>query len=251
MHPILLEFGPLTVHTYGFFIALAFLAGMLWTMREAGQRGLPAQYVPDFSFYIILGSIIGARIMYVLLNPSYFLKNPLEALMFWKGGLVFLGGAIVATFLGYLFLRRKKQPVWPWLDALAPGLALGQAVGRLGCISAGCCYGKYCDLPWAVTFSDVNSLAPLHTPLHPTQAYHSLAGLLSFIILLLFKKRITTPGKLMGLFLVLYSTFRFGIEFFRGDYRGDLGFFSVTQILAAGIFILGICIFTLRKNKCS
>ena len=187
----------------------------------------------------------------VIENLYYFLENPLEAFMFWKGGLVFLGGAIVATFLGYLFLRKKSQPIWPWLDALAPGLALGQAIGRLGCVSAGCCYGKPCDLPWAITFSDVNSLAPLHTSLHPTQAYHSLAGLLSFIILLIFKKRITTPGKLMGTFLVLYSTFRFGIEFFRGDYRGDLGILSVTQILAAGIFVLGISILTFRKNKCS
>ncbi|MFP4658105.1 MAG: prolipoprotein diacylglyceryl transferase [Desulfonatronovibrionaceae bacterium] len=248
MHPILLEFGPITIHSYGFFIALAFLAGMTWTMREANQRDLPAKYVPDFSFYIILGSIIGARILYVLLNPTYFLKNPLEAVMFWKGGLVFLGGAIVATLLGYLFLRKKNQPVWPWLDALAPGLALGQAIGRLGCVFAGCCYGQTCNLPWAVTFTAPESLAPVHVPLHPTQIYHSLAGLITFALLLVLKKRTTEPGKLMGAFLILYSVFRFNIEFFRGDYRGDLGILSVTQLLAAGIFILGVTIVASRKR---
>ncbi|MFO7818504.1 MAG: prolipoprotein diacylglyceryl transferase [Thermodesulfobacteriota bacterium] len=247
MHPILLDLGPITIHSYGFFIALAFLAGMLWTMREAREKNLPAAYVADLSFYIILGSILGARLLYILINPVYYLNHPLEALMFWKGGLVFLGGAIVATILGYFFLKRKKQPIWPWLDALAPGLALGQAVGRIGCVAAGCCYGQACQLPWSITFTDPNSLAPLHVALHPTQIYHSMAGLISFLILLMLKKHIQVPGKLMASFLVLYSSFRFGIEIFRGDYRGVFGPFSITQILAAGIFLLGAVMLAKRK----
>ncbi len=249
MHPILLELGPITIHSYGFFIALAFLGGMFWTMHEARLKGLYSQYVPDLLFYLILGSIIGSRILYVLINPSYFLKNPLEILMFWKGGLVFLGGAIIAAILGYIFLKRRQQPIWPWLDALAPGLALGQAIGRLGCLSAGCCYGKSCDLPWALTFTSPNSLAPLHTPLHPTQVYHSLAGLVTFIVLLFLKKYLTGSGRLMGALLILYAIFRFGIEFFRGDYRGDLGLLSITQLLAIGMMLLGTYILVSRKKQ--
>jgi phosphatidylglycerol:prolipoprotein diacylglycerol transferase len=248
MHPKLITIGPFTIYTYGFFIAAAFLLGMTWTMREARTRGLDPKLVSDLGFYLILGGILGARLLYVLICPGYFLKHPLEIFMFWKGGLVFLGGAIVGAICGFVFLRKKKQPIWPWLDAIAPGLALGQAVGRLGCFSAGCCYGKKCSLPWAVTFTNPDSLAPLYVPLHPTQIYHSLAGLLTFILLLSFKKRLKGPGQLMGMFLILYSVLRFSIEFFRGDYRGTIGFLSVTQVLALGLFALGFLILLKRRT---
>jgi phosphatidylglycerol:prolipoprotein diacylglycerol transferase len=247
MHPKLITIGSFTIYTYGFFIAAAFLLGMSWTMREARYRGLNPKLVSDLGFYLILGGILGARLLYVLINPRYFLEHPLEIFMFWKGGLVFLGGAIVGAICGYVFLRKRNQPLWPWLDAVAPGLALGQAVGRLGCFAAGCCYGTKCTLPWAVTFTHPDSLAPLYVPLHPTQIYHSLAGLVTFIFLLVAKKRLKGSGQLMGLFLILYAFFRFSIEFFRGDYRGSIGILSVTQILALGLFILGLWVIYKRR----
>ncbi|NCC24604.1 MAG: prolipoprotein diacylglyceryl transferase [Deltaproteobacteria bacterium] len=249
MHPILVEIGPVTIYSYGFFIAMAFLAGMGWTMREARFRGMNPALVSDLGFYIILGAIIGSRLLYVLLNLSFFLSNPLETIKFWKGGLVFSGGFILAVVLGYLYLRRKQQSFRPWLDACAPGLALGQAIGRLGCVSAGCCYGASCDLPWAVVFTDTNSLAPLFRPIHPTQIYHSLAGLTTFIILLLAKKFLKGQGALMGLFLIQFAIFRFIIEFFRDDYRGHVGFLSVTQVLAICAFGLGLWLFVSGRRN--
>jgi phosphatidylglycerol:prolipoprotein diacylglycerol transferase len=247
MNPILIEIGPITIHSYGFFIAMAFLAGILIIIREAKQRGLPHQIVSDLSFYIILSAIVGSRLLYVLLNPGYFLEHPLQILMFWKGGLVFLGGGLAATAVVIWFLRKHEQPFWDWADAIAPGLALGQAIGRIGCLMAGCCYGKQCDLPWAITFSDPNSLAPVHIALHPTQLYHSLAGLLTFIILMLAKRYLPHKGQLMGLLFVLYSIFRFGIEFFRDDYRGDFYMLSVTQVIAIIVFCAGLIIIKKRS----
>lgn len=249
MHPVLINIGPLTIHSYGFFVAAAFLASMAWTCREARDRSLDHTLVSDLGFYVILGAILGARILYILIDPVYFFHHPLEMFMFWKGGLVFLGGAILASITGYWFLNKKNQPLWPWIDAIAVSVPLGQAIGRIGCTMAGCCYGGHCDLPWAITFTDPTSLAPLNIPLHPTQLYHSLAGLGTFFILLIAKRFIKTPGILAGLFLVMYALFRFSIEFFRGDYRGDFGILSVTQVIAAAIFFLGISIMIYRRKK--
>lgn len=243
-----MQFGPFTLHAYGLFIATAFLLGISWSMREARARGLDPDLLSDLGFYIILGSILGARILYVLINPVYYWNNPHEILMFWKGGLVFSGGALLAACFGLFYLKRKHQPLWTWLDALAPGIALGETIGRLGCLAAGCCYGATCDMPWAITFTHPESLAPLFVPLHPTQLYHSLAGLICFLVLMACKNHIRHDGWLMGVFLVLFGAFRVLIELFRADYRGDLGPVSVTQFIALGAIGLGIFIFYHRRN---
>ena len=249
MHPVLINIGPLTIHSYGFFVAAAFLASMAWTCREARAKGLDHALVSDLGFYVVLGAILGARILYILINPVYFFHHPLEIVMFWKGGLVFLGGAIMATIAGYWYLSKKNQPLWKWMDAIAVSVPLGQAIGRIGCTMAGCCYGSPCELPWAITFTDPNSLAPVNIPLHPTQLYHCLAGLITFGILLGVKRFFKTDGTLTGLMLMIYALFRFSIEFFRGDYRGDFGIISVTQVIAFGVFCLGVGIVMYRKKQ--
>jgi phosphatidylglycerol:prolipoprotein diacylglycerol transferase len=248
MHPILFEYGPITVYAYGLFIATAFLAGLGWSAREARQADLNHALIQDLGFLVIISAVIGARLLYVLINPTYFLAHPGEAVLFWNGGLVFQGGFLAAVGAGWWFLRRHNQQVLPWIDVLAPGLALGQAIGRIGCFMAGCCYGRSCELPWAVTFTDINSLAPVHTPLHPTQLYHSLAGLLTFLILISLGRRLPHPGNRAGLFLILYAAARITIEFFRSDYRGHFGPITVTQIIAFCVLMLGVWLFRLKKT---
>jgi phosphatidylglycerol:prolipoprotein diacylglycerol transferase len=243
-----IQFGPFALHTYGLFVATGFLLGIAWSMREARERGLDPDLLSDLGFYIILGAIFGARILYVLINPTYFWHNPQEILMFWKGGLVFSGGAIMATILAWIFLKAKRQDPWRWMDALAPGIGLGEAVGRIGCLAAGCCYGAACDLPWAITFNHPESLAPLHLPLHPTQLYHSLAGLACFVVTLGLKTKVRGKGQLMGIFLLLFGMLRYVIELFRSDYRGDLGPLSVTQFIALAAMGLGLFIILHRRR---
>jgi phosphatidylglycerol:prolipoprotein diacylglycerol transferase len=249
MHPILIEIGPFTIYSYGFFIAAAILLALAVGIRQADKKGLDARLGSDLGFYLILGAIVGSRLLYVLLKPEYFLSHPLQIIQFWKGGLVFIGGAIAAIAVGAWYLRRKDQPFWPWTDAFAPGIALGQGVGRIGCFMAGCCYGKETQVPWAVTFTNPLSLAPLHIPLHPTQIYHSLAGFFTFILLLVCGRRLSGSGQLFGLFLAAYGALRFVIEFYRGDFRGHLAMFSITQWMALAALAAGALIILLRRRS--
>lgn len=248
MHPILIKIGPITVYSYGFFIAAAFLLALIFTYYQAKKNGLSYKIVPDLGFYLILSGIIGSRILYILYKPKYFITNPLAMIQFWKGGLVFIGGALGATLFAWLYLHRKKEPFWKWADSFAPGIALGQGIGRIGCLMAGCCFGKKSDLPWAITFQNPESLAPLNIALHPTQAYHSLAGFITFIFLLSIKRHLKKSGQLFGLLLMCYSLLRFYIEFYRGDFREYWGALSVTQWLSLIVFIVGITIFIYRKK---
>ena len=249
MHPVLVDIGPITLYSYGFFIAAAILLGLGLSMREARLKNLNHKLLPDLGFYLILGALAGSRLLYVLLNPAYFLEHPLQMLQFWKGGLVFVGGAIAAGLIAWFYLSRKQEPFRKWLDVFAPGIAAGQALGRIGCFMAGCCYGKQCALPWSVTFKNPDSLAPLHSPLHPTQLYHSLSGVMLFILLITARKKIRHPGQLFALFLMLYALFRFVIEFFRGDFRGHLAFLSVTQWIVSCVFVLGVSLFVLFRRS--
>ena len=148
-------------------------------------------------------------------------------------------------------LKIKKMPLWRTTDIVAPCIALGQFFGRLGCFSAGCCYGKSCDLSWAVTFIDPQSLAPLNTPLHPTQLYSSCGALITFIILVLLRKKETFDGFLTVMWILLYSSFRVIIEMFRGDPRGDLlfGLYPTSRVLAVALVVASILALPILKAR--
>ncbi|CCO24517.1 prolipoprotein diacylglyceryl transferase [Maridesulfovibrio hydrothermalis] len=251
MNPILFSIGTLNIYSYSVYLTAGCLLAMGWAMREARLKELPFTLAPVAGIIAIACGIAGARVLYVALYPQEFIQNVIEIFYIWQGGLVFSGAFIFGSLSGLLYLKSQKQELLPWLDCFAPAIALGQAVGRLGCFSAGCCYGKHTDLAWAVTFKNADSLAPLFYPLHPTQLYHSLAGLVSFIILLLAKKFIKTDGQLTGLFLLLFSVFRFIIEFFRADYRGTLGSISVTQFITLVFFSIGIYLLFINKKRSS
>lgn len=248
MHPILIELGPLTIHTYGLFVALAFLISIWWGQREARLAGLDASLVPDLALAICFSAILGARVVYVIIEFPFFLENPLHAFMFWRGGLVFSGGLALAIVVGWFVVQRKGQSPLRWCDAAAPAIALGQAIGRLGCLGAGCCYGKPTELPWSIVFNAPNSLAPTGIALHPTQIYHALASLFCFLLLVLFRRPLKMPGQRLGVYLVCYPVLRFIIEFFRNDHRGAVGPLSLTQVMAILFFCLGLWLL-LRNSK--
>src|SRR3989339_541590 len=174
MFPVLLKIGPISIFTYGFFIAVGFLAGIFLATKEAKRLGEDYEKIMDLCFYILVAAILGSRLFYVATSPEMFLKNPVEILKIWNGGLVFYGGFIAALVTGVIYLKVKNIPVWKTADIMAPSIALAHFFGRIGCFFAGCCYGKYCDLPWAVTFNHPDSLAPTGIPLHPTQLYEAL-----------------------------------------------------------------------------
>ena len=217
MHPVLFTLGPLTIHTYGVLIASGFLAGMFLAVREAKRQGINPDRILDLGMYILAAAVIGSRILDVAVEYKYYAAHPLEIFMIWRGGLVFYGGFIAALLTGVWYLNRHRLPIWKTGDILAPSIALGQAIGRLGCLSAGCCYGKPTTLPWGITFTDPGSLAMLGVPLHPTQLYESVGDFGIFLGLYLFRKKKAFDGQVFWLYVLCYSVLRFLVEMVRGD----------------------------------
>ncbi|NDV24410.1 prolipoprotein diacylglyceryl transferase [Desulfovibrio sp. JC022] len=251
MNPILFSIGSINVYAYSVYLTAGCLLGIGWAMRAARLWELDYKLAPVAGLIAVISGVIGARALYVALYPQEFAGTLIKIFYIWQGGLVFSGAIIFGSLAGLLYLRSKQQPIMDWLDCFAPGIALGMSVGRLGCFFAGCCYGKPTDLPWAVTFKNSASLAPLFQSLHPTQLYHSLAGLVTFLILLVAGNYIHTEGRITGLFLILFSAFRFIIEFFRADYRGELGPLSMTQFITLVFFAIGIYLLSIYKKRSS
>jgi len=233
MYPVLFKFGWISIYTYGFFIALGFIAGITLAKREAERLGEDANKIIDVAFYIIIAAILGSRLFYVAINYKIYIKDPLEIFKIWNGGLVFYGGFIAAVITSFIYLKKNKMPLCKTADIIAPSLAIGHSFGRIGCFFAGCCYGKECTLPWAVTFTNPDCLAPLGKPIHPTQLYSCLSNLVIFIILWLLRKRKKKDGQLFWLYVLLYGTVRSFMEMLRGDFRGEtvFGIFSISQII--------------------
>jgi phosphatidylglycerol:prolipoprotein diacylglycerol transferase len=192
--------------------------------------------------------------MLLAVDYAYYAKNPRELFTVFQSGGVFYGGLLGGLLVAYLLARRYALPVWATADVLAPGVIIGQSIGRLGCFAAGCCHGRPADVPWAVTFTDVYASrqvgTPLDTPLHPSQLYESLAALLIFGVLVWLAPRKKFHGQVVLAYVVLYSATRFGLEFFRGDAgRGFIGPLSTSQAVAVGLILLAALAFgKLRKT---
>lgn len=245
MHPVLFTIGSFKLYTYGLFVALGFLSAMWVSKRLAGPCGIKNDAVSDLYFVILLSAVIGARALYVFISFDSYRENLLDVFKIWNGGLVFFGGFCLAVPATLIYIRIKKLPLWKTADIIAPGVALGHALGRVGCFFAGCCHGKECDLPFAVRFSHPESLAPLGVMLHPTQMYSVAANLIVFAVLMALQKRKKFDGMVFLIYIMLYSAFRSLIEFFRGDYRGDFFFEFISLSQGIGLSVSVIAFFLL------
>ncbi len=252
MYPVLFRIGPFAVHTYGVFVAMAFLSAIALALREARREGEDANKILDLCFYVLVAAILGSRVLYVLVNWSTFRHDLLEIVRIWHGGLVFYGGFIGAVITALWYIRRKGLPLLKTLDIMAPSIAFGQFVGRIGCFFAGCCYGKTCDLPWAVTFTHPESLAPKGVPLHPTQLYSSLNSLFIFLVLVGLRRIKRFDGQIFWVYVLLYAVMRSILEHFRGDERGMFieGMLSTSQLIGLIMAVIAIAmIIILRRRK--
>ncbi len=254
MFPELLRIGPISIKAYGFFVAVGFLAGMNYAKTIARHQSINPEIVLDLSLYIVVFGLIGARIFYVLLNWEFYRKNLIEIFFIWSGGLVLYGGIIFAFLMTLIYTHVKKLDFFVLADIFAPAIFLAVSVGRIGCFSAGCCYGKPTNLPWGVVFSNPDSLvAPsaLGMKLHPTQLYESLFSFFLFIGLHFYYKHKRFNGEVFFSSLALYSIWRFFIEFIRWDDRGAkiFGLFP-SQFISIIVVMLSIfaIIYFLKKN---
>jgi phosphatidylglycerol:prolipoprotein diacylglycerol transferase len=247
MHPRLLTIpafhlfqwsvGPLSIPTYGTLLAIAFLAGLWVVAREARRQGLDPQILTDLAVWALLGGLIGARILLVVVDWDYYWSNPREMWSLVRSGGVFYGGLVGGILVGIWYVLRHKLSVWRVADVTAPAIVLGQSIGRLGCLAAGCCWGKPTDVAWAVKFRDIQAARDLHTPvdipLHPTQIYESMACAVIFLFLIWLAGRKKFHGQVALTYVILYSVARFIIEFYRGDAaRGHVGPVSTSQFIA-------------------
>ncbi len=237
--------GPLTLHTYGALLAAAFLIGLWVAGRQARRQGLDAAKLTDLAIYVLIAGLVGAKLLLLVTEWTYYSENPGELFSILQSGGVFYGGLLGGLLVAWWYTQRHGIDGWRAADALVPGLAIGQAIGRLGCFAAGCCYGKPTDLPWGVTFTDIYAARAVGTPLdyslHPTQIYESLFTLLIFFGLLLVSERKRFHGQVVLTYISVYAIARFGVEFVRGDAaRGFLfdGALSTSQFIAI-LMLLG------------
>jgi phosphatidylglycerol---prolipoprotein diacylglyceryl transferase len=254
VHPELVRLGPLTINWYGVMLALAFLAGIWTAGRRAPLTGIADEKIVDAGLWLILGSIIGARTFYVISYWDTLMANPLfprapwtEVFMVQRGGLVYYGGLIGASLAGIAFARKRKLPLWKLADIFAPSIALGYALGRMGCLFRGCCYGRACDLPWAIHFPLEHETAG--QPVHPTQIYDSLLSLGFYLALARLYRRKRFDGQIFATYLMGYALLRSFVELFRGDYSAAHlhGGLTPAHLVSIGIFAAGAVLFWTRR----
>ena len=255
MHPILFEIGGFPVYTYGVLLAAAYLLGLQFALVRARHRGLDANRVMDLGIWIIVSALAGAKLLLLVVEWDTYGRNPRELLSLVRSGGVFYGGLIAAVAVALWYLRRHRMPVWQVTDAFAPGIALGHVIGRLGCLFAGCCFGRPTSVPWAITFRNEyaaqNVGTPLNEPLHPTQLYEAGAELLILGLLLATERRGRPfAGRTFWLYMLLYGISRFIIELYRGDSRGTIGMFSTSQFVSLVIIPLSlVMLFYLARRR--
>jgi phosphatidylglycerol:prolipoprotein diacylglycerol transferase len=254
MYPRLLEFGPISVYSYGLLLAAAYLSGLKFAMVRARWRGLDSARILDLGIAIIVSALVGAKLLLILTNLPRFVSHPSELWDVARSGGVFYGGLLLSMAVALWFIRYTGLPIWATCDVFAPGIALGHVVGRLGCFLAGCCYGTPTTLPWAITFTDPFTAAkvgtPLNVPLHPTQIYEAGAELLILVLLLATERQGRTfAGRTFWLYMLLYAVSRYVIEIFRGDPRGTVGIFSTSQFISVLLAPLAIVMLTYLARR--
>ncbi len=245
MYPELFRIGNFPITTYGIFLAVGMLLALFVASRLGARDGLPRERIYDLGLWVLVGGLVGSKLLMLVLEPDV----QVFTLDFLRSGGVFYGGLIGGFLAVVILVRLYKLPFWKVADAFAPGVALGQAFGRQGCFSAGCCWGKPTTLPWGVHFTEIGheyTGVPIIGPdggelhLHPTQLYESFIMLAVFAFLFYLHRHKKFDGQILIAYGIIYSIVRFSIEFIRDDPRGDLfGFTTLTGLSTSqGISLL-------------
>ncbi len=246
MYPELFKIGDFPVTTYGVFLAIGMLLALFVASRLAARDGLPRERIYDLGLWVLVGGLVGSKVLMLLVEPNV----EIFTLDFLRSGGVFYGGLIGGFLAVAILVPLYKLPFWKAADAFAPGLALGQAFGRQGCFAAGCCWGEVCDNSLGVHFSDLGhdyTGVPVVGPdgadlyLWPTQLIESFTMLAVFGFLVWLHKRKKFSGQILITYAMIYSIFRFLIEFIRDDPRGDiLGLTTLTGLSTSQLTSLGV-----------
>ena len=251
MFPRLFQIGYFSLPSYGLLVAVGVLLGLMLSVRYSQRLGINPDDSWNLGILVVLAGILGAKILLIVNDWGFYTRNPGEifSVNTLRSGGVFSGGLLAGLAAAAWYMYRHKMPPLRTCDAFAPGLAIGHAIGRLGCFSAGCCYGKETHAAWAVVFTNPLSQAPLNVGLEPTQLIEAVVEFFNFLLLLWILKRRHADGQVFGTYLILYGIARFFIEFLRGDPgRGEVlgGAMTGTQLIAIGLVVVG-GLFWLRR----
>ena len=261
--PSSFNIGPLTIHLYGILIMIGALAAAFLAARLAKRRGIDADAVWDMFPWLIIGGIIGARLWHVLTPPAsmveqgittgYYLTHPLEALSIWKGGLGIPGAVIGGAIALWIYSRKRKLSFGMWTDIIAPGLALAQAIGRIGNYLNQEVYGAPTNLPWAITIDRAHRLPEYveQATYHPLFAYEAIYNLINMAFLLWIGKKFAgklRTGDIFLTYLVIYPVGRFFLEFLRLDPSPVAGV-NINQTIMAVIAVAAAAMLIFRRRK--
>ena len=241
MYPILLQVGHFELRTYSVLVALSFLAALWLAGKEAARKGLNPALISDFAFYALIGGIVGARIYFIAFSdPLHYFRNPWEIFAIWHGGIGIIGALAGGFIAAVWFCRKKGIPLLKFADVLAPAAALGQTLGQFACLANGDAYGRPTDLPWAITYTDPRSLAPLNVPLHPLEFYEMGAYFIVFLIVWSTRKRFKADGLSFFTYLAAFGIARFIMEFFRGHPALMVADIPAAHVIAVALILASV-----------
>jgi phosphatidylglycerol:prolipoprotein diacylglycerol transferase len=258
VYPQLFHLGKFFLPTYGFLVSMGVLIGLWVSVRNSERLGIDGDKAWNLGILVVLCGIAGAKVLYIINDWGTYKDHwgDIFSLATLQSGGVFSGGLIAAFLAAAWYVRKNHMPPLGTCDAFAPGLALGHAIGRIGCFAAGCCYGKETHHWWGITFT--NPLAaeitgtPLGRPLEPTQLFESAVEFANFLFLMWLLKRRKFDGQIFGAFMFIYGVARFFLEYLRDDPgRGSVfgGAMTGTQLVAIGLVLAGGLIWWLRPGS--
>jgi len=242
-NPVILTIGTLEIRWYGIMVVLAVIAVIGLSLVEARRKGIPQDVVWDAGLWAVVGGIIGARLLHIIDRWQYYLYHPEQLLNF--AGLAIWGAVLGGLTAILIFCLVRKMSFWELGDIAAPGAILGQAIGRVGCLVNGCCYGLTCGLPVAVIYSNPSSYAPLGVPLYPTQLFHIIWDLAGFAVLWSLRKKLRPEGSLFLLWLIFFGAGDFIIRFFR---ESEPFLFNLPQAQIIDILMMAAAAVTLTAR---
>ena len=256
MHPEIANWGFIHIRWYGVMLAVAFLVGTALALREARRLRLDEDRLITVILVTLVAAVVGARALYVIEHVDEFRQEWGGVLALWQGGLTLYGGIVAGTVAGLLTARQAGLPMWVVADALTPSLAIGTAFGRVGCFLNGCCYGRPTKLPWGVVFPP-DSFAGLEfgtSPVHPSQLYAALTGLVLFLLTWALRRRLAPPGILFWTFIALFAAFRIPLDFTRAyEVQArllEVGGFAITESQLTSVALaLFACLMIVRLRR--
>lgn len=247
MHPYI-DLIFIKVPSYGVMLSLAFIVSLFLAVRRGIRKGIDSGFIGDLAFWTVISGIIGGRAYFVIEHWNHYKSRPWEFFYLWEGGLGIYGALFAGVLFGFIYIKVKKLPFLKVADISFSVLPLGQSIGRIGCFMAGCCYGRPCESPLGVVFTDPHSLAPIGIKVYPTQLFESIGSFLIFLLLSIVFNKSKVDGTVTSFYLILYGILRFLVELYRGDPRSFVGLLSVPQVLSLLLIVAGILIYYARRR---